>query len=123
MLSGIALPYCYTFEAFTAVRFVMGLSFNTFWSSMYVLSVEYGICLCGQEKHHGQSRFGAWIHSGWSSGSLVTQSHWRLETLPQGTVSSSGYYQMRLCRIWSRKAKNFSALFYVVKSVTKSHDC
>jgi hypothetical protein len=32
-------------------------------------------------------------------------------------------YQMRLCRIWSRNAKNFSALFYVVKSVTKSHDC
>jgi MFS family permease len=41
MLSGIALPYCYTFEAFIAVRFVMGLSYNTFWSSMYVLSMEY----------------------------------------------------------------------------------
>jgi OCT family organic cation transporter-like MFS transporter 4/5 len=41
MLSGIALAYCYTFEAFIVVRFVMGLSFNTFWSSMYVLSMEY----------------------------------------------------------------------------------
>jgi hypothetical protein len=30
-------------------------------------------------------------------------------------------YQMRLCRIWSRNAENSSALFYVVKRVTKSH--
>jgi hypothetical protein len=28
------------------------------------------------------------------------------------------YYQMRLCRIWSRNAENSSALFYVVKRVT-----
>jgi hypothetical protein len=36
--------------------------------------------------------------------------------------SSYSYYQMRLCRIWSRNAENSSALFYVVKNVTKSHD-
>jgi hypothetical protein len=28
------------------------------------------------------------------------------------------YYQMRLCRIWSRNAEKSSALFYVVKNVT-----
>jgi hypothetical protein len=33
------------------------------------------------------------------------------------------YYQMRLCRIWSKNAENSSALFYVVKNVTKSHVC
>jgi hypothetical protein len=32
------------------------------------------------------------------------------------------YYQMRLCSIWSRDAENSSALFYVVKNVTKCHD-
>jgi MFS family permease len=41
MISGFALPYCYTFETFSTVRFVMGLTFNTFWSSMYVLCIEY----------------------------------------------------------------------------------
>jgi hypothetical protein len=34
---------------------------------------------------------------------------------------SYSYYQMWLCRIWSRNAENSSALFYVVKRVTKSH--
>jgi hypothetical protein len=40
-------------------------------------------------------------------------------------VGAPTYYQMRLCRIWSRNAENFSALFYVLKNVTKSHciDC
>jgi hypothetical protein len=42
--------------------------------------------------------------------------------LSSSSSSSYSYYQMRLCGIWSRNAKNFSALFYVVKNVTKSHD-
>ena len=35
--SGIILPYCKDFHTFTAVRFVMGLNFTTFFTSIYVL--------------------------------------------------------------------------------------
>jgi hypothetical protein len=40
------------------------------------------------------------------------------QTSLEGVVLVSYYYQMRLCRIWSRNAENSSALFYVVKNVT-----
>jgi MFS family permease len=37
MVSGLTLPYCNTFTTFTVTRFVMGLTFNTFFTSMYIL--------------------------------------------------------------------------------------
>ena len=35
--SGIILPYCRDFHTFAALRFVMGLNFTTFFTSIYVL--------------------------------------------------------------------------------------
>ena len=35
--SGIILPYCRDFYTFAALRFVMGLNFTTFFTSIYVL--------------------------------------------------------------------------------------
>ena len=38
--SGIILPYCHDFHTFAAVRFIMGLNFTTFFTSIYVLGKE-----------------------------------------------------------------------------------
>ncbi len=37
MVSGLGLPYCHDFYSFTLLRFMMGLSYNTFFTSMYLL--------------------------------------------------------------------------------------
>ena len=35
--SGIILPYCQNFYTFATMRFIMGLNFTTFFTSIYVL--------------------------------------------------------------------------------------
>jgi MFS family permease len=37
LIGGVTLPYCTNFYSFLAVRFLMGLTFNTFYLSIYLL--------------------------------------------------------------------------------------
>ena len=42
---GIAISYCHDFATFTAVRFLAGLSYNTFFNTLYILGKTNSRCL------------------------------------------------------------------------------
>ena len=44
--SGIILPYCQDFHTFAALRFIMGLNFTTFFTSIYVLGKDTVFVKC-----------------------------------------------------------------------------
>ena len=79
---GIAISYCHDFASFTAVRFLSGLSYNTFFNTLYILGMTNSRCL--RMKIHVLRMppflFQPWNMSLWSAGASLGMLAWLLAT-------------------------------------------
>ena len=91
--SGITLPYCQDFHTFAAVRFIMGLNFTTFFTSIYVLGKETVIVLkCrGRRGKHDTLLVTLRIQDDWNQ-SFSHKSKWVFCT-SLGTWDTKGNFQ------------------------------